>query len=106
MGFPYGWNWTSSVPIGSQVAISSYYGFGKNLGSVNPFGNPHAGGTSGPFQPTSMGASSNPQTQGGSHVPFQQPPFGPEQMPNPPNQSIPIVPTWNPYQMSGYQSMP
>ena len=53
-----------------------------------------------------MGASSNPQSQGGSNVPFPQPPYGPRQMPNPPHQSIPTVPTGNLYQMSRYQSMP
>jgi len=49
VGFPYGWNWTSSVPVGSQAASSSYYGFGQNLGIFNPFGNRPAGGISGPF---------------------------------------------------------
>lgn len=53
-----------------------------------------------------MGANAKPQTQGGNYVPFQQTPFGPGQMPNPPNQSIPMVPIGNLYPMGGYKSMP
>jgi len=53
-----------------------------------------------------MGTSFNPQTQGGSNVPFQQPSFGPGQIPNLTHQSIPSLPMGNPYQMGGYQSMP
>ena len=55
VGFPYGWNWTSSAPVGSQVTRSSYSGFGHNLGGFNPFGSPHIGSISGPFQPTHIG---------------------------------------------------
>ena len=88
VGFPYGWNWTSSVPVGSQATSSSYSGFGQNLGSFNPFGNAPTGGISGTFKPTPIGASSNPQIQGGNNVSFQQPPFRPRQMPNPSNQSV------------------
>jgi hypothetical protein len=106
VGFPYGWNWTSSAPVGSQAASSSYYGFGQNLGGFNPSDNPHIGGISGPFQPTPMGEGSNPHTQGGSNVPFQQPPFRLGKMPNPSRQSVPMVPMGNLYQMGEYQSMP
>ena len=53
-----------------------------------------------------MLVDSNPQTQGGNNDPFQQPPIGPRQMPNPPNQSIPMVPMGNLYLMGGYKSMP
>jgi hypothetical protein len=53
-----------------------------------------------------MVSSSNPQTQGGNNVCFQQPLVRPKQMPNLPNQSILMVPIGNPYQMGGYKSMP
>ena len=53
-----------------------------------------------------MGASSNPQTQVGNNIPFQQPPVRPRQTLNTPNQNILSVPIGNPYQMGGYQSMP
>jgi hypothetical protein len=106
VGFPYEWNWTSSAPVGSQVASSSYSDFGQNLEGFNPFGSPHIRGISGPFQPTHMVAGSNTHVQGGRNVPFQLPPFGPGQMPNLSNQNVPMVPMGNLYPTGGYQSMP
>ena len=106
VGFPYGWNWTSSAPVGSQTTSSSYSGFGQNLGSFNPPRSPHIGGISGPFHSTPMGAGSSPHTQGVINVSFQKPPFRPRKNPNMSNQSIPMVPMGKLYQMDGYQSMP
>ena len=70
VGFPYGWKWTSGALLGSQVAGSSYSGFGHNLGGFNPSGSPPIRGNGGPFQPIPMGAGHNPQTQGGNNIPF------------------------------------
>lgn len=53
-----------------------------------------------------MGVGPNPQMQGDSNVPFQQPPVGLRYMPNPSKPGVPMVPMGNPYQMGGYQSMP
>ena len=106
VGFPYGWNWTSSASVISQAAGPSYSGFGHNLGGFTPSCGPPIGGSGDPFQPTPMGAGPNLQMQGGSNVPLQQPPLGPKHTPNPSNQGASMVPMGNPYQMGGYQSMP
>lgn len=103
---PYGWNWTSSILVGSQVANSSYSGFGQNLGNFNPTCNPPTGGISVFFQPTPMGVIPNPQAQGGNNVPLQQPSLGSGQVPHIPTPSIPSVPMGNPYKMGKYQAMP
>ena len=55
VGFPYGWNWTSGVAIGTQEVGSSYLCFGHNLGGFNPFGGPSMEGNGGPFQPPPLG---------------------------------------------------
>ena len=77
-----------------------------NLGGFNPYSGLPMGGSGGPFHPTPMGAGHNPQTRGGSNVPFQQPTLRPRKTPTPSNQSVPMVPTGNLYPMGGYQSIP
>ena len=88
MGLPYGWNWTSSVPLSSQAASSSYSGFGPNMGSFNPSGNPPTRGINNFFQPTPMGVTPNPEMSWGSNVPLQQPSLGSGYTPNMPNPNI------------------
>jgi hypothetical protein len=55
VGFPYGWNWTSSASVGSQAVSSSYSSFEHNLDSFNPSRSPHIGGISGPFSAHTYG---------------------------------------------------